>query len=205
MGAIQFIENLDRASLTISAEEFERNVEAAVAEIAERPPPPSPPPKPRRSTEQRDTRPSRENTDPEGAGEEKAAVAGLLRTLQKPLTTIGRIFTDDGSSSSHGGGPAVTPQPGNTPRHSPNPDPDDALLTAVGGRRHQQNSRRRLDGGNARLSAEEAAARQASAETEEAARIGRMEYEHVVETLMRMFPDLDRDVVCDVVNMKKGQ
>jgi len=201
MGAVQFIESLDRSSLTISPEEFEANVEAAVAEIAERPPPPSPPPKPRRSTEQRDTRAPRENTDAEG-GEEKVAVAGLLRTLQKPLTTIGRIFADDGSSSH---GPAVTPQPGNTPRHSPNPDPDDALLTAVGGRRHQPNARRRLDGKGSKLSAEEAAARQASAETEEAARIGRMEYEHVVETLMRMFPALDRDVVCDVVNMKEGQ
>ncbi|RMD42757.1 hypothetical protein DV735_g2389, partial [Chaetothyriales sp. CBS 134920] len=33
-GAIQFIEGLDRTSLTVSDEEFERNVEAAVSEIA---------------------------------------------------------------------------------------------------------------------------------------------------------------------------
>ncbi|KAF8538617.1 hypothetical protein BDD12DRAFT_740641 [Trichophaea hybrida] len=206
MGAIQFIENLDRSSLTITPEEFEANVEAAVAAIAERPPPPSPPsppPKSRRSTDQ--PRIAVSSTDPPEGGGEKVAVAGLLPFLQKPLSTIGRIFGDEGSSSS---GPALTPQPGNTPRHSPHPaDSDDLLLTAVGGRRHQPSTKKRPDGsssGATRLSAEEAAARQASAEAEEAARIGRMEYEHVVETLRRMFPDLDRDVICDVVNMKEG-
>jgi hypothetical protein len=168
MGAIQFIENLDRSSLTISAEEFERNVEAAVAQIAERPPPPSPPPPPPKPAAAADP------------SEEKVAVAGLLKSLQKPLSTIGRIFTDEGGI----GG-----------RLSPNPDTpgDDPVLTAVGGR------------GATRRSAEEAAARQASAEAEEAARIGRMEYEHVVETLQRMFPSLDREVICDVVNMKEGR
>lgn len=169
MGAIQFIENLDRSSLTISAEEFERNVEAAVAQIAERPPPPSPPPPPPKSA------------DPDSSGsEEKVAVAGLLRSLQRPLSTIGRIFNDES-------GPAVIP------RLSPNPSEGDPVLTAVGGR------------GGTRRYAEEAAARQASAEAEEAARIGRMEYEHVVETLQRMFPSLDREVICDVVNMKEGR
>lgn len=34
-GAIQFIETLDRTSLTVSDEEFEQNVEAAVSAIAE--------------------------------------------------------------------------------------------------------------------------------------------------------------------------
>ena len=56
-----------------------------------------------------------------------------------------------------------------------------------------------------RLTAEEAAARQARAEAAEAARIGRIEYEHVVDTLQRMFPALDRDVICDVVDEKRGQ
>ena len=49
MGAVQFIENLDRTSLSISDEEFEVNVEAAVSAIAEKHQasealPPSPPP-----------------------------------------------------------------------------------------------------------------------------------------------------------------
>ncbi|KAL8904463.1 MAG: hypothetical protein Q9207_003261 [Kuettlingeria erythrocarpa] len=56
MGAVHFIENLDRTSLTITDEEFEKNVEASVSEIAERheekeqtpssPAPPAPPPRP---------------------------------------------------------------------------------------------------------------------------------------------------------------
>lgn len=49
MGAIQFIENLDRTSLTISDEEFEKNVEAAVSAITEgHEQAPSPPPRPPR-------------------------------------------------------------------------------------------------------------------------------------------------------------
>jgi hypothetical protein len=36
LGAVQFIENLDRTTLTISDEEFEQNVEAAVSAIAEK-------------------------------------------------------------------------------------------------------------------------------------------------------------------------
>jgi len=205
MGAIQFVENLDRSSLTITDKEFETNVEAAVAAIAERPPPPSPPPvseKPRRSTDQpiRTSTSSRESSDRAEYGEEKA-VSGLLRTIQKPLTTIGRIFSDEGSSSS---GPAVTPQPGSTPRHSPHPEGEDTLLTAVGGRGHRGTSKRRTEG-HSKLTAEEAAARQASAEAEEAARIGRIEYENVVEILKGMFPALDHEIIGDVVRMKEGR
>ena len=36
MGAVQFIENLDRTALTISDEDFEKHVEASVAAIAEK-------------------------------------------------------------------------------------------------------------------------------------------------------------------------
>ncbi|KAI5805949.1 hypothetical protein EDC01DRAFT_271477 [Geopyxis carbonaria] len=204
MGAIQFIENLDRSSLTITPEEFEANVEAAVAAIAERPAPPPPPPvseKPQPPLGRASTS-SRESTDE--ISDEKAAVAGLLRTIQKPLTTIGRIFSDDTPSSS---GPALTPQPGNTPRHSPNPleGTTDALLTAVGGRRHQPPRKHNERQEHPRLMAEEAAARQASAEAEEARRIGRIEYENVVEILKGMFPALDREIIGDVVRMKEGR
>src|SRR4051812_39260411 len=46
MGAIQFIENMDRTTLTISDEDFEANVEAAVSAIAEKHRAESPPPPP---------------------------------------------------------------------------------------------------------------------------------------------------------------
>ncbi|KAI5853013.1 hypothetical protein DFP73DRAFT_534829 [Morchella snyderi] len=209
MGAIQFIENLDRSSLTITDEEFERNVEAAVAAIAERPPP-SPPQLPprrqssyntetvsekgRRSTEGRSSTSSNDSSS--GESDEKAAVAGLLRTIQRPLTTIGRIFSDGEPANatlslSSNSGPALTPR-------GRSPSAEDSLLTAVGGRGH---SGRRKPA----VTAEEAAARQASAETEEARRIQRNEHETVVDILKAMFPALDKEIIADVVSMKEGR
>jgi Rab5 GDP/GTP exchange factor len=55
------------------------------------------------------------------------------------------------------------------------------------------------------MSAEDAAARQASAETAEAHRIQRAEHSNVVETLAGMFPDLDREIISDVVTQKDGR
>ena len=134
--------------------------------------------------------------------DEKAAMSGLLRTIQRPLSSIGRIFSEDGSPSQ--AGPARTPLPGNTPRISPNPrgstdprqgppgPPQPAGL-------HPNNNIR------ARMSAEDAAARQASAETAEVHRIQRAEHENVVQTLAGMFPDLDREIISDVVTQKDGR
>lgn len=220
MGAIQFIEGLDRSSLTITDEEFERNVEAAVAQIAERPSPTTstdasregdneimnekgdrsgPSVTPRVSSEQpRFSTSSRESNDSSTSNgdDEKLAVAGLLRSIQRPLTTIGRMFIDEPATSNTttaAGGPALTPAPGNTPRGSPSAE--DSLLTAVGGRRKRED----------KLTAAEAAARQASAEAEQARMIERREHESVVQVLQNMFPDLDKEVIADVVRMKQGR
>ena len=233
LGAVQFIENLDKTSLTISDEDYETNVEQAVAVIAERrsredarPGTSSlpineksglsrPEVTPRHSLEGEQVNPLRgsRNTQSnanatEGSGEESdenAAVAGLLRTIQKPLSTIGRIFSDDAAAST-GHGPVKTPQPGTTPRRSPGPvtqtsdprlgrhtDPEKAAQDVA-----MQKTKRKL-------AVEEAAARQSSAETAEAQRIQRAEHQTVVETLSGMFPDLDRDVISDVVRTKEGR
>ncbi|KAJ4415903.1 hypothetical protein N0V85_002504 [Neurospora sp. IMI 360204] len=204
MGAIQFIESMDRTTLTITDEEFEKNVEAAVSAIAEKhraesPPPPvhseksaavpmlsagessqvrasldvGGPATPRRSSSSNEARESSEY----GGNEEKAAIAGLLRTIQKPLSTIAGIFSDEGASSS-------ADQDVPSPAHTPLPE---------------QEARRQ------RLSAEEAAARQASAEAAEAQRLFRAEHATVVETLAGMFPDLDREIISDVVYQKEGR
>lgn len=217
MGAIQFIENMDRTTLTITDEEFEANVEAAVSAIAEKhraespPPPPSQsekpallqprgiagssssstrpsmdadatlrPASPRRSTSSNEARESGEYS----GSEEKAAIAGLLRTIQKPLSSIGRIFSDEGTAS--GESPAEPSVPG--PARTPQPERGEGDL-----RSRQQ------------LSAEEAAARQASAEAAEAQRLHRAEHANVVETLAGMFPDLDREIISDVVYQKEGR
>ena len=232
MGAIQFIESLDRSSLTITDAEFEKNVEAAVAAIAEKP---APPPGATAADDERSSRaPGRQYLDG-AAGEgssggqlrsvsprpiqEKipftsdsssnynnsnnkpnsnndsddptAAVAGLLRTIQKPLSTIGRIF---GEAT----GPVVsevdTPG-GGTPRgRSPVSQARGVPRTGVG---------RSGPGGG--MNAEEAAARQASAETAEALRIQRAEHDDVVEILKNMFPGLDKDLISDVVVQKEGR
>jgi hypothetical protein len=210
MGAIQFIENMDRTTLTITDEEFEANVEAAVSAIAEKHKAESRPPTPPSQSEKplllqppgvagSSSSPSRPSMDADtalrtstssnegresgeySAGEDKAAITGLLRTIQKPLSTIGRIFSDEGTSANGSGepsGPVRTPQP-----------------EASGG----DVQARQL------LSAEEAAARQASAEVAEAQRLHRAEHANIVETLAGMFPDLDRDIISDVVYQKEGR
>ncbi|KAJ6257246.1 Vacuolar protein-sorting-associated protein [Drechslerella dactyloides] len=218
-GAIQFIEGLDRNSLTIGDEEFETNVEEAVKKIAEKKDPVSPVlgATPRGSVSEAvdpsrrpsasaasgeinaDRRRSLDSRAVDHAGpgvveEEKAAVAGLLQTLQRPLSTIGRIFGDDSSSQTqrsttpqpqlkpaNADGPVTTPLPGNTPRTSPGPHESEpaaqqpqAPANGFPGARYLQPT------AATPFDAAESAARQASAETAEAMRIQRAEHENVV-------------------------
>ena len=220
MGAIQFIENIDRTSLTISDQEFEKNVEAAVSVIAERhkeveilppsPPPPRPPTHPqiseksglsqpevvpqnsieaeystpRRPTSSRDY--SRSLTGNDGS-DDHTAVSGLLRTIQKPLSSLGRMFSDDPSNPQQSGsraqsGPALQPNPPQRlspvvfqpPRKS-----NDMIRPSEESRMVEQSSQRC----ETKLSAEDAAAHQASAESAEAQRIERVEHQNVVESV----------------------
>lgn len=110
--------------------------------------------------------------------EDNPAVAGLLRTIQKPLSTIGRIFSDDGAQRS-GGLPSSLPTP--SPRLSP------AVFQTPrnggGSRRSDEAPRGGMEPPPVpkRLDAEEAAARQANAEAAEAQRLQRAEHKDVVE------------------------
>ncbi|KAH6719068.1 hypothetical protein DL95DRAFT_385519 [Leptodontidium sp. 2 PMI_412] len=220
LGAVQFIENLDRTTLTISDEEFEKNVEAAVFAIAEKhqqeevvqTPAPTqlsekstlsrPEVTPRHSMEGESSNPrkstsSNEYDSGDGGLDEKAAMSGLLRTIQRPLSSIGRIFSEEPGPSQTG--PARTPLPGNTPRMTPSPRvssdvPQGIPRVPTTGDPHRS-----------RMTAEDAAARQASAEAAEAHRIQRAEHANVVETLAGMFPDLDREIISDVVTQKDGR
>lgn len=215
---MQFIENLDRTTLTISDEDFEQNVEAAVSAIAEKhqaadPPPPAPPseklalglpePSSHRSGDGESSTPRRSTSSNDTDGgegvDEKAAMSGLLRTIQRPLSSIGRIFSEEGGSSHSG--PARTPLPGNTPRLSPAPRSSTDRSRSP----HRTPAPGRDDMNRNLLSAEDAAARQASAEAAEAHRIQRAEHANVVETLAGMFPDLDREIISDVVMQKNGR
>ncbi|KAJ5190767.1 uncharacterized protein N7498_009752 [Penicillium cinerascens] len=219
-GAIQFIETLDRTSLTVSDEEFERNVEQAVSAIAEqnresesladKPPPQSTAPG---GPSQPLAGPSRKDASQSSDDDTSAPVAGLLRTIQKPLTTIGRMFSDDGETglSQDRPQPVATPQPAIAqPRLTPNVYQPPRSSTESR-KSSDERPRRSRDGSSAQknlsrvLDAEDAAARQASAEDAEARRIQRAEHNNVVETLSNMFPNLDRDVIDDVVKMKEGR
>jgi hypothetical protein len=219
-GAIQFIETLDRTSLTVSDEEFERNVEQAVSAIAEQnresesladksqPLPTTPGPS------QTQAGPSRRDASQSSDDDASAPVAGLLRTIQKPLSTIGRIFSDDGEtnlSQDRPLHPATTPQPAVAPpRLTPNVYQPPRSSTESR-KSSEERSRPSRDGSGAQkkltrvLDAQDAAARQASAEDAEARRIQRAEHNNVVETLSNMFPNLDRDIIDDVVKIKEGR
>ncbi|KHN99969.1 guanine nucleotide exchange factor Vps9 [Metarhizium album ARSEF 1941] len=215
MGAIQFIENMDRSSLTISDDEFERHVEAAVSAIAEKHQATSPviqqqttfhektglrrsgsSGRPVADSSAEGSAPRRSTSSYEGEAQDGAAISGLLRTIQRPLSTIGRIFSDENGPSSSN--PGSAPQsPGPPDRHPSRSNHRDEQVAS-------QRQQHQLLPKHA-LSAEEAAARQASAEAAEAQRLHRAEHANVVETLAGMFPDLDKEIISDVVYQKQGR
>ena len=207
MGAIQFIENLDQTSLTVSDEEFERNVEAAVSAIAERhkedvaqnsrhphvseksalSEPKLVPQSsveveyatPRRSTSSR-------NVTESSAGingtDENSAVGGLLRNIQRPLSSLGRMFSDDPQDSHIPGATSqLLPASQSSPtRLSPAVFHPPRNSNEI---RRSQDRPREADGGGRQsvgLSVDDAA-RQASVEAAEAQRLQRVEHNNVVE------------------------
>ena len=198
MGAIQFIENLDRTALTISDEDFETNVEAAVSAIAERnkeeeslvskvaqvseqPGLREPDLTPQSSVEAgtHTVGPSSGRTGQADGADEKAVVSSLLRTIQRPLSSIGRIFSEDVTSSQHTGNlrvQEVPAYPPDTPRRlSP------AVFQPPRGSNDLMRSSDESRVRTPQMSAEDAAARQASAEAAEAHRIQRVEHDDIVE------------------------
>ena len=105
------------------------------------------------------------------------AVTGLLKTIGKPLSTIGRIFSDDGSHAQQQNSslrPASTPLPGSTPRAtSPVPKAE--------GRKSSDGRPQNKPGAEEKNSAANAAARQASAEAAQARKVRAQEHKVVVE------------------------
>ena len=209
MGAIQFIENLDRTTLTVSDEDFEKNVEAAVSAIAERhkddiPQTPRHPhiseksalsepevvpqssveveyATPRRSTSSRGIRNNSVGVD---ESDENTAVSGLLRTIQRPLSSLGRIFSDEPPTLQHPGASSQLPA-------GPQPSPPRLSPALFQPPRNSSEARRPHEGSREseagmrqpeRFSADNAA-RQASAEAAEVQRVQRVEHNNVVESV----------------------
>ena len=120
LGAIQFIENLDRTVLSISDEEFEQNVEAAVSAMAE----PNPAslsrgqhastgrgagllPREEGDWHEAPATPvdlaESHSTDEKGSlglTGDSAGGTGILRSIQRPLSNLGRMFSDDAPAAS---------------------------------------------------------------------------------------------------------
>ena len=107
MGAIQFIENLDRTALNITDDEFERNVENAVSAMAERDPASGDPA--HDQAEDDEARafvhgPNEWSKSPKAPEDpsrrigldpgESSAAGSILQSVQRPLNSIGRIFSD---------------------------------------------------------------------------------------------------------------
>ena len=208
MGAIQFIENLDRTSLTIFDGDFEKKVEEAVSVIAEKqkdempsPPPPrqvnhaqisekstlsQPEVIPRNSLEAEYSTPRRPSSSRDGnthssrgdGSGDSTAVNGLLRTIQKPLSSIGRMFSEDTPNQSQRAEPGaalpvrLSPSVFQPPRNS---------VEEQRSKEEGRPVRPTHDSQGRRLSAEDAAARQVSAEAAEAQRIQSAEHRDVVE------------------------
>ena len=207
MGAIQFIENLDRTSLTISDEDFEHNVEIAVSAIAERhqdqAPPRNPPVQiseksalsvpevtPRNSLDAERSLPHQADSaylskerHLAGPGDgDTNPVTGILRNIQKPLSNIGRMFSDQSPPVERSREKPQLIPPDPPPRrlspaifHPPRQSEEEERPEL--GLRQPEVLRKKQD----RYPAEDAAARQASAEAAEAQRIQAAEHNNVVE------------------------
>jgi hypothetical protein len=123
---------------------------------------------PRRNVSQRSQHSHQASTD---TVDDFDAVTGLLKTIGKPLSTIGRIFGDDKSAPASNAclRPASTPLPGSTPR-GPSPGAKGERMPSADGRAQSP-----------RNTATDAAARQASAEAAQAQRVRAQEYKVVVE------------------------
>ncbi len=203
-GAVGFIENIDRSCLSITDEEFEKNLEESVRLLAkerqedeaelER--------KKQQSKKVLSPKPIHKKDQSPGINESRtpstlipgsphsrsasgsltpssvlANSAGLLAGPLKSITTLFQLDSDteEGASSRSNM---------RSPKPAPSPLQDNKPNT---------------------LSIEEAAARQASAEEFQARKLQQQEHNTIVETLHQMFPALDKEVVGDVVRMKEGR
>lgn len=187
MGAISFIENMDASSLSIDKAEFEKNVETSVAELA----------KERAANDAEMDSDEKINSILSGDGASSSAATprgspmltpsrsfftksgtSLQRTLQRPLSVVGRIFSDSGE---------VTPERSQEPRGSPPPLP-----------------RRRA--GDRRTGSESDPEQEEGEDVQfEVERINAVQYQQSLDTLKAMFPNVEHEVVLVVFQACDGQ
>nr|POE47557.1 vacuolar protein sorting-associated protein 9a [Quercus suber] len=126
------------------------------------------------------------------------AVTGLLRTIQKPLSSIGRMFSDE--QSSQPSAQNLMPRAKSRTRGlSPSPNPRTERTSSSDGRSPQRSVAQ-----TARPPAGNMKGDPVAAQAAEDQRVRVREHRVVVETLQSMFPNLDKELIEDVVRAQEG-
>lgn len=202
VGVISFIETLDRSALSITDEEFERNVEHSVKALV------TPTSVNREKTLisiDGDTT-STDNGNGNGSNNDQNATSASLLDSNSPPHTPERPTSPVSNEQRN---------PGQQPLNASNVLYNSAgLITAPfksltkffepedqQGQDDQTTARSRVN----LISPEESAARQVSAEELEAQRISAKEFQNVCHTLKQMFPDLDKEVIRDVLQQTESR
>lgn len=203
IGAISFIETLDRANLSITDEEFDRNVEQSVRSIAE---PPSLVRSMSTVSSQPPATPDRVPSPPT-AVEVAATSAAPAVASEKPASA---------TASSPG---VASPETADPVAVSATPTPDTSGLNASSVLHNSAGlfsapfktlsklfeAEPSAVSKEETMTPEESAARQASAEEHEAQKLQQVEFETVTATLKQMFPILDKEVIEDILREKQGR
>lgn len=224
-GAVSFIETLDRQSLSITEEEFNHNMDKSIASSKpDTPPnpidsqPPSTPdrsrtpdPSYRKSSESGLSRPDTSPRHQQGNLTPSAVLQNSAGLLAVPFKTFSKYFESEPpsppsnkqtSSSSRDTSESATPALDSSSKL------EESTMKNYSDSKMQDTKYQAPDNNSnyhSRLSPEELAAKQISAEEEEARRISQQEFESVVDTLAQMFPSLERSVIVDVATAKQGR
>lgn len=198
IGAVSFIEQLDRSQLSITDEEFEQNVEESIKNIVE--------PQKKEEDSRLKTHPGIKNVSlsnetppvtPERQSSPDSRSAPESSSATDDINTAGSGMNASQVLYSSAG---LFTAPFRSLSKLFESDPADA---EAGADLTNSKSNRSPDGGV--LLPEELAARQVSAEEHEARRISQKEFESVADTLKQMFPILDRDIIEDVLRGQDGR
>lgn len=221
VGAVAFLETLDRSRLSISDDEFEANVEQSVKSIAEKRSKAEerllsqPPDTPERKLSPRPPVTAEAAVSETTAAQQPAGTETETSNTEAAGASTSAGASAGGSASEQPAGGTETPTGMNASTVLMNSagllaapfkslsrmfeaDPNEETSTA-------ENSDAEPDKKPPHVSPEELAARQVSAEEHEAQRIYREEFVNVTATFRQMFPKLDQEIIEDVLREKEGR
>ncbi|KAK9370448.1 hypothetical protein V1509DRAFT_575558 [Lipomyces kononenkoae] len=215
-GAISFIESLDRTALNITNEEFEERIVQSVAMIQE---------KADRSDERSETSSSpvsssagaglraRTQTPPSrpfspadmadvASGVASQVQEALSATFTAPFKQFSKLFDGDDTEDDEERKRSILSRARNFPGRSVSTSQQARPQSP---QQPNTSDHRRSSSSVSQIDLTSAAAAQASQEALESQQRERQEHKNVVETLQQMFPNLDIEVIEDVVSQKHGR